>query len=563
MSEKSKFIIFSLIVLNIFYFLILIWGSGSVPVKNLSLLLILASAAYIVHSFGNIRFGKFSVSSSFFFLFPMLVIFGPVTTSVIAYAISLFEYMKIDWPRRFYGGAQYAISYAVAGFALEFLGMNIYGLIVAFLIFKILNFILVDLFLYFYIKRYKNFIDSLKYLLLETGIFAFILPMTYVLYIELKDPLITYFSIYTLLFPLLLTYLLSVENKARVELEEEKEKLSKNVNELKRVLEVSEILKSNVPLVDLMMHVASIIHDDLGWEYVLISLVKPDNTIERIAYAGIDESDFKKLQSNAPTLSFVKNIMRDEFKISNSYFIPEEANINIPNEMVYIGKYDAVDSKSWKDRDLLWIPLYENNGKMIAFISPDKPTNSKRPSMEDITILEIFANQVLVALKNSSEFEVLQEKTIRDSQTGLFNHTEFYNRIDKLVNDKEKFSLLMIDIDDFKLVNDSYGHQTGDTIIEYLADRIKMSIRREDTAARYGGDEFAIILKGAEKSLARTIAERLRLSAAEGNPPVKITISIGVAEYPSDAFSSNGIVSAADKALYLAKMRGKNQVGSN
>lgn len=560
MSEKNKFIIFSLTILNLFYFLILIWGSGSVSMKNLTMFIILSLFAYIVNSFGTIKFGKFSISTSFFFLFPMLVLFGPVITSVIAYAIFLLEYAKIDVPVRFYGGIQYALSYAAAGIALDFLGINIYGLIIAFLIFKILNFILVDLFLYFYMKRYKNFIDALKYLSLEMGVFAFILPITYVLYLNLQDPLIAYFSIYTLLFPFLLTYMLSVENKARVELEGKKEKLSKNVNELKRVLEVSNLLKSNVSLVDLMMRVASIIHDDLGWEYVLVSLIKPDDTIERIAYAGIEESDFKKLRSNAPTLSLVKNIMRDEFKISNSYFIPEEASINIPDEMTYVGKYDVIDSTSWRNKDLLWIPIYDKDRKMIAFISPDKPKNAKRPSIEDITILEIFANQVLAALENSSEFEILQEKMMRDSQTGLFNHTEFYNRIDKLVNNREQFSLLMIDIDDFKLINDSYGHQTGDTIIQYLADKIKMSVRHGDIAARYGGDEFAIILTEAEKYLARTIAERLRLSIAEGNSTVKITISIGVAEYPSDSSSSNGVILASDKALYLAKMRGKNQV---
>ncbi len=180
--------------------------------------------------------------------------------------------------------------------------------------------------------------------------------------------------------------------------------------------------------------------------------------------------------------------------------------------------------------------------------------------MWDITILEIFADQVRVAIENSSEFETLQEKAIRDPQTGLYNHTEFYNRIDKLVQEKAKFSLLMMDIDDFKFVNDSYGHQTGDGVIEYLADRIKLSIRRSDIAARYGGDEFTIILRGTEKMVAKTIAERLRLFVAEGNSPVKVTISIGIAEYPSDSLTSNDIISVADKALYMAKMHGKNQV---
>ncbi len=560
MSEKKRFLIFSIITLNVFYFLILVLGSGSFLMKSFTLFAILLITAYLSHSFGNIKFGKFSISTGFFFLFPMLIVFGPLITSSVAYAISLFQYAKVDISRRIYGGVQYAISYAVAGLVLQNLGINVYGLIVAFTIFKMLNFIFVDLFLYFYLNRYKNFLDALKYLSLEAGIFTLVIPIAYGLYLNLDDHLEIYFLVYTLLFPLLFVYMLSIENKSRIELEEEKARLSRHVNDLKRVLEVSQLLKSNISFVDLMMRVANIIHDDLGWEYVLVSIVKPDDSIERIAYAGITEDDFKKLKANCPTLSFVKNIMRDEFKISNSYFIPEEANINLPDEMTYIGKYDMVDSTSWKDKDLLWVPIYDRSGKMIAYISPDKPRSGKRPSTEDITILEIFANQVLVAIENSSEFETLQEKTIRDPQTGLYNHTEFYKRIDKLVKEKEKFSLLMMDIDDFKFVNDSYGHQTGDTIIEYLAERIKLSIRHGDIAARYGGDEFAVILKGTEKTMASMIAERLRLSVAEGNPPVKITISIGISEYPSNASNLNDVVFAADQALYMAKMRGKNQV---
>lgn len=560
MKEKRNFLIFSITTLNIFYLLMLI--NGQINRKgSILLFFVLLLAAYFSHSFGIIRFGKFSVSISFFFFFPMLVVFGPVLTSLVAYMVVLFQYAKIEASRRIYGGIQYAVSYATAGFAFNTVGFSVGGIIFAFFVFKIMNFILVDLFLYYYQGRYKDFITSLKYLSLESGIFALALPMSYVIYLNLNDHLITYFAIYTLLFPIFLTYLLSVESNARLELERERDVLSRYANQLKRVLEVSEMLKSNVSLVDLMMRVASIIQRDLGWEYVLVSLVKPDGSIDRVAYAGISEEDFRRLRENSPTLAFVKNLMRDEFKISNSYFIPAEANVDLPDEMVYIGQYEIKDNESWKDRDLLWIPIYEKSGRMIAYISPDKPLSGKRPKIEDVTILEIFANQVLIALENSSEFEVLQEKAVRDQQTGLYNHTEFYNWLDKFVKENEKFSLLMMDIDDFKLVNDSYGHQMGDVVIEYLSDKIKNSIRHGDVAARYGGDEFTVILKGTDKLNARSIAERLRISIAQGNPPIKITVSIGIASYPADSSTSSGIVSSADRALYLAKMRGKNQIG--
>jgi diguanylate cyclase (GGDEF)-like protein len=562
MNEKKYFLALFLVTLNVFYLLILTMGSGGVFNENSYILfLLLISLSYVAQSFGVIKFGKFSLASDFFFIFPILIIFGPLVASISAYSIAILQYDKsIKLSTRFYIGIQSAIAYYVAGLAIERFGFSWYTLIVALLLFKVINFILVDLFLYFYMGRWKDLLISFKYMALETAFLSVVLPAASIIHENLAKMPLVLFVIYTLAFPFLFIYLLSLEVKVRTELENEKAVLSRNVNQLKRVLEVSELLKSNVSIVELMMHVASIIHNDLGWEYVLISFVKPDDTIERIAYAGISGEEFKRLKANSPTISFVKNIMKNEFKISNSYFIPAEANINIPDEMTFVGKYNSIDKDSWKDRDLLWIPIYEKNGKMIAYISPDKPASGKRPTVEDVTILEIFANQVLVAIENSSEFEELQQKAIRDSQTGLYNHTEFYNKIDKMISNGEPFSILMMDIDDFKLVNDSYGHQTGDLVIEYLAEQIKLSIRHGDIAARYGGDEFVVILKGAKKQVAKSIAERLRISVLSGNQPVKITISIGIAEYPEDSKSSNGIVSSADKALYLAKMRGKNQV---
>ncbi len=562
-TKQKRFFVFSITILNLFYFLLLISGVGKfISVKDYVLFLFLALGGYVAESFGVIRFGKFTVSSQFFFLFPMMAVFGPIVTSIVAYLIAIFDFSRVKPSIRMYSAVQYAISYYVAGLAFQIAGAGWAGIIIALLIFKILNFIMVDLFMYFNLDRWKNMVQSLKYMAFETGVFAIIMPMIFVLIKNINDLSLEVFTVYTLVFPFFFTYMLSRENRAKEELVEEKSSLSKNVGELKRILEISEMLKSNIPVVDLMMRVASIIHDDLGWEYILVSLVHPDDTIERIAYAGISQEDFARLKKNPPTLSFVKNIMRDEFKISNSYFIPQEANVNIPNEMSYIGKYEGSDRESWQDKDLLWIPIREKNGRMIAYVSPDKPRNGMRPKIDDIIILEIFANQVLVALENSSEFEVLQEKAIRDTQTGLYNHTEFYNRIEKVVESGEPFSLLMMDIDDFKLVNDSYGHQMGDIIIDYISEKIKSSIRHGDIAARYGGDEFTIILRGTKKQLAKSIAERLRMSVISGNPPIKITLSIGIAEYPEDSASSNGLVSSADRALYMAKMRGKNQIAT-
>lgn len=560
-KEHKIFLILSILTLNVFYLVIFIYGEGEfLSIGNYYFFFTLTIFAYLTQSFGVAKFKNLTVVPHFFALFPMLAAFGPIPTSIIAYANTILAYRKnYDLYARFYGGVQYALSYYIAGVVMQIFHFNWIGIVLSLLTFKLVNSILVDMFYDYFRNRWHGLKNVVKNSYTEVTFFSLTTPMVFMLVTQ-KNSMSEVFIVYTLVFPVVFAKLLSIQAKSNQELKKEKIELSKSLDKLKKILEVSEMLKVNMSLIDLMMRVASIIHNDLGWEYVLVSMITPDGKVNRVAYAGIEEKDFERLKKNPPPLEMIRSLMKEEFKVSHSYFIPEEAMVDIPAESSYLGKYEVVDAESWRERDLLWIPITDRNGKMIAFISPDKPLSGKRPSFEDIAILEIFANQVFIALENSSEFEKLQEKAIRDTQTGLYNHTEFYNKLEGMVERDEKVCLVMIDIDDFKIVNDTYGHQMGDKVIAYISEVIKRSIRQEDIAARYGGEEFAIILRGIEGDTARKIAERLRISIAAGSSPVKITISLGVACRPKDALESNDIVMLADKALYMAKMRGKNRV---
>ncbi len=556
-----KFFTASIFVLNALYLFLLFFGRGKFfSVENYGLFLVLAVFAYLVQSFGRAKFWKVTVVPHFFALFPMLALFGPVPTSVVVYVSTILAYRK-NYPlqSRIYGAAQYGISYYIAGVVLQMIGTGWVGLIVSMVVFKTLNSILVDMFYDYFRKTWESMKKVAEDSLMEIAFFSLTVPIVFAL-AQKRDFITDFLAVYTLIFPVIFTKLLSIQYRINKEMEFEKSALSRSLDKLKRVFEVSEMLKSNISVVNLMNRVASIIHNDLGWEYVLVSMITPDNKVERVASAGISPEDFERLKKNPPSFEFIKSLMKDEFKVSNSYFIPEEAQVYIPPNEMYIGEYDVTDENSWHEKDLLWIPITDRNGEMIALISPDKPKNGIRPTFDDITVLEIFANQVMLALENSSEFETLQEKALRDGQTGLYNHTEFYNKLEKMVKGKEKFCLIMMDIDDFKLVNDTYGHQTGDRVISYIANVIKSSTRQRDVSARYGGEEFAMVLRGIDKKMAKTISERIRLSVTMGDSPVKITVSIGVACCPTDAADVSEIVAAADRALYMAKMRGKNQV---
>ncbi len=552
----------SLIGLNAVYFFFISQAHFNVTVDYF-LFAAFAVSAYVVNSFSVARFPNgFTVVPHFFLIFPMLAMFDPVSVSIASYLVTLLCYRKnYSWDRRLYGGVQYAIAYYTAGWVMQSLGVNWAGVILSLIVFKIVNFLLVDVWFRYLRNELRSGTELVKEIFMESALFFMAVPFVIAIPVVKSNSLLLSFIIYSLLFPPIFTKFLSMQSVAAYTLKNEKEKLVTNIEKLKRILEVSQMLKANMPLQELMSRVAAIIHEDLGWEYVLVSVVKPDGTVERIASSGIDEKEFQRLKENPHRIEFFKSLMKGEYKISNSYFIPQEADISLPEESTFFGEYDEQNEKdAWQERDLLWIPITDRNGKMVALISPDKPKNGKRPTIEDITTLEIFANQVFIALENSAEFEKIQEKAIRDGQTGLYNHTEFYNKLELIAERKETFCLMMIDIDDFKLVNDTYGHQTGDKIIEYISDTIKRSIRQGDVAARYGGEEFAVILKNIDKRNAKMIAERLRVSVSAGKSPVKVTISIGISCHPEDSSTPNEIISMADRALYVAKMRGKNMV---
>ncbi|MBT3337798.1 MAG: GGDEF domain-containing protein [Anaerolineae bacterium] len=162
----------------------------------------------------------------------------------------------------------------------------------------------------------------------------------------------------------------------------------------------------------------------------------------------------------------------------------------------------------------------------------------------------------------------LRRQANTDSLTGLYNRRSFFQRtqqeISRYQRSKRFFSLLMIDIDHFKNVNDTYGHSTGDIVLQSLARTLLKTAREQDIVARTGGEEFSILLPEAKKDKAKIFAERIREIVSESEMGTKeieiqITISIGVAEIcPNE--DKDDIYNRADSALYRAKSAGRNRV---
>lgn len=164
----------------------------------------------------------------------------------------------------------------------------------------------------------------------------------------------------------------------------------------------------------------------------------------------------------------------------------------------------------------------------------------------------------------------LKQLATHDGLTGLYNHHTFYvllgDELARAQRFKRPLSLLLLDIDHFKRVNDSHGHLAGDVILKGLSELLGHQARAMDRVCRYGGEEIAVILPEAELDAAASFAERLRAAVAaqpfdvDAGAPLRITVSIGVASWPAHANNAQALVAAADAAMYVAKQRGRNLV---
>jgi diguanylate cyclase (GGDEF)-like protein len=185
-------------------------------------------------------------------------------------------------------------------------------------------------------------------------------------------------------------------------------------------------------------------------------------------------------------------------------------------------------------------------------------------------MLAVLALIAFIAAVVGDEARRVREAALRlsrfDPLTGLFNRRHFQAALDREIRrstrtNRREFALLMLDLDGLKPVNDTYGHHVGDQLIRDLAGVLQRAVRATDTAARYGGDEFAVLLPETNREGAMAVAEKLRREAeALDERGARTTVSIGLVVYPHDGDTVERLLTEADDALYLAKKGGKNRV---
>ena len=218
------------------------------------------------------------------------------------------------------------------------------------------------------------------------------------------------------------------------------------------------------------------------------------------------------------------------------------------------------------NRAMVVVPLLAETEVLGLLVLGDKrPGNFEDKHLHTLTII---GGQTAVAIANAQLYRKLEQISITDGLTGLHNYRYFYHRavveFDRASRYGETLSLIMLDIDHFKQVNDRYGHLAGDVVLAGVAGAIRSEVRGCDLAARYGGEEFAILMPQTGPAEAKHVAERVRLAVREGvfeegGQRIQVRISGGIATFPSHASEISELVKAADSALYQAKDSGRDR----
>jgi diguanylate cyclase (GGDEF)-like protein len=227
----------------------------------------------------------------------------------------------------------------------------------------------------------------------------------------------------------------------------------------------------------------------------------------------------------------------------------------------------VLDEGSGRAGSLLAVPLRARSRTLGALVLTGARGSFDASSRR---VLEILANQAAATIQLIKDKEQQRQLAVRDGLTGLYNRRAFNELLTSAIANEDRraegrLGLVLLDLDHFKKLNDTYGHPAGDAALRSLAHLLNQHLRKGDQAARYGGEEFVVILPGSNEEHAKGAAERLRSALQKHRfvfegARIPLTASLGVAIWPADGREPDGLLSASDRALYAAKEAGRNRV---
>jgi diguanylate cyclase (GGDEF)-like protein len=260
--------------------------------------------------------------------------------------------------------------------------------------------------------------------------------------------------------------------------------------------------------------------------------------------------------------SYADNAGLVAMAIKNRHFLPAGGELRDRHQLIFAKPVTVPAVES-----LLVYPLISGDEALGAFVIAARARGLFTPDRREL--LGVIANQVAVSVQNALRYEQLDALATTDRMTGLVNKgalpERFKAMLERARRTRKPVSVLLTDIDHFKSVNDTYGHQVGDEVLKTIAAVLKNQARTIDVVARWGGEEFVLVLEDTDGRGALKLAERIReevarLTHASDQGPFQRTMSIGVSVFPSDDEDMEVLVKKADQALYYAKEHGRNQV---
>jgi diguanylate cyclase (GGDEF)-like protein len=344
--------------------------------------------------------------------------------------------------------------------------------------------------------------------------------------------------------------------KSNLELENRTVNLKEQNQELSALFKVTQTMTSSLDQQLLYERILQTLKETLNSSICVLYIFQPgSDTLKAVKVQGIYGIDLKTI-----TVELGKGLSG-------------ETALN--QKLGYLPDLSSSDSKPRygteiiTDGSLLTVPLTVQN-RLIGVINLHQ-LNCNAFSSTSQKIAQAIASQAAIAIENAWLYEKTKTLSATDELTGLSNRRQFQEYLLRELAQSRRhhnsFSILMIDIDHFKLYNDFHGHLKGDIVLKKVASMLLQNTRGVDLVARFGGEEFVMLLPKSDKKSSLAVAEKLRLciekeyfSGAENSQPgQRLTISIGVSHFPGDSSDVYDLMNLADTALYEAKKRGRNK----
>ncbi|HLX32073.1 MAG TPA: sensor domain-containing diguanylate cyclase [Gaiellaceae bacterium] len=364
-----------------------------------------------------------------------------------------------------------------------------------------------------------------------------------------------------------LEVLVALADHAALALEASKEAADarRHQRSLHELLAVSSRITGETSSDEILRRVCSGIRDALEFNNVCAALVDPD-TGEVVPHATAGWQLEELRTRSRVSVAQIEPLLDDEFEHEGCYLLThDEARSRIAAEVdVYPSQLNGRGPWAW-NRHWLIVPLRDGEGALLGVIWVDNPCDRLVPSPDRLQALRIFANDASAALVSGKHLGELRFLADHDPLTRLLNRRAFVQRLDgevaRATRYGRSFGLVICDLDQFKALNDRYGHAAGDSALVAFAGVLSRALRKPDAAFRIGGDEFAMLLAEATDDDARLVVSRVQslleeLGATEEPGLDDLSASFGCGSCPEDATDAQTLFRLADEALYEAKRAG-------